>query len=206
MDNETKRVNSAVVLAAGQGTRFGGTKQDIEFMGKPLWKHVYDAAIKLVDKSHIIVVGKDVQGGNTRSMSVQNGLKALPQDTDRVIILEAARPLVTQQQIRTLLEDTHEASSFVMPLVNTVIGRDGTYYDREKMYNLLTPQAFDYAMLLKAYQSGKYEDLTDDTKVIYDYYGIKPFLIPTVGNLFKVTYPEDIAMLDVLYRLYGGET
>lgn len=193
-----------VILAGGKGTRFGGKKQDMIFHGKPLWKHVYDTAATVSD--NIVVVGRDIPAGNTRSGSVINGLNALPDDTDMVLLAEAARPLVTSRQMIELLKDEYPSKSFVMPLVNTVIGRDGTYYDRNKMYDLLVPQSFDYSLLKKAYMTGKYSDMTDETKVMFEEYGIKPKLIETSQNLFKVTYQRDIGVIEILYQFMKENT
>ena len=194
-----------VILAAGKGERFNGRKQDLVFHGKPLWKHVYDKAAEANNNGNIIVVGKDVPGGNTRSSSVLKGLDALDHDTDKVIIMEAARPLVMVSQIKELIDIDADSASFVMPLVNTPIGRDGTYYDRESFYDLLVPQVFNYIKLLSAYKTGKYADMTDETRVMYEEYNIKPVLIETGQNLFKVTYPRDISVLENIYNSLGGK-
>ena len=196
----------AVILAAGQGSRFHGKKQFFEFMGKPLWRHVYDKAKRVMqDDENIAVVGVEIEGGETRSESVQNGLHALKRDTQRVIILEAARPLVTEEQIRLLLTSEAPSQSFVMPLVDTVIMRDGTYLDRDKMYDLLTPQAFDYQKLLAAYETGRYENMTDETRVMYEEYGIQPLLTETSDNLIKVTYRKDIYVIRQMAEERNGE-
>lgn len=189
-----------IILAAGKGERFHGKKQDIVFHGKPLWQHSYDTALKVADKTKIVVVGKNIKGGRTRSFSVINGLKALPKDTEKVLILEAARPLVTVEQLKILIDNPNPSISFVIPLVNTVIGRDGKFYDRSSFYDLLVPQSFDYKKLLAAYETGKYTDMTDETRVMFEEYGIKPCLIETGQNLFKVTYPRDAAVLESIYQ------
>jgi len=191
---------SAIVLAGGKGSRFKGAKQFLSFHGKELWQYPFDIVSRLMTRERIVVVGRDVEGGNTRTASVMNGLRVLPRDTERVIILEAARPLVTEEQVRILLGDDALSSSFVSPLVNTVIGRDGSYYDREKMYNLLTPQAFDFRLLCDAYATGKFTDMTDETRVVFEYSRVKPHLIETGNNLFKVTYPHDISILESIYQ------
>lgn len=95
-------MNSAILLAAGKGTRYKGKKQDVLFCGKPLWEYVYETLSQVVKKERIVIVGKDIPGGETRTESVINGLNALPENTDRVIIVEAARPLVTREQIKEL--------------------------------------------------------------------------------------------------------
>lgn len=189
-----------ILLAAGSGTRYHGKKQDLIFHGKPIWRYAYETASSVVGERNIVAVGKDVQGGATRTLSVMNGLRALPNDIDRVVIVEAARPMVTREQIIQLLEDPYPSSSFVRPLVNTVIYRDGTYINRGDLYDLLTPQAFDRTMLEEAYQSGRFNDMTDETRVMFEYHGVKPHFIETESNLFKITYPGDLDIIETIYQ------
>lgn len=189
-----------IILAGGKGERFHEKKQDLIFHGKPLWKYVYDTANSLDCKKQIVVVGKDIPAGSTRSFSVINGLNYLSDDISRVIITEAARPLVTIEQLNTLIKEKSESCSFVMPLVNTIIGRDGKFFDRSSFYELLVPQVFNYSLLKKAYSTNKYLDMTDETRVLFEEYGIKPKLIETGQNLFKVTYPRDIGTLETIYQ------
>ncbi len=191
---------SAILLAAGKGSRYKGKKQDLMFHGKQLWQYPYELLLEILPKERIAVVGKEVTGGETRTISVLNGLRALPEDTDRVIILEAARPMVTKSQILELLEDKHSSVSFVRPLVNTVIYRDGRYINRNDLYDLLTPQAFDYKMLLEAYESGKFLDMTDETRAMFEFHNVSPYFIETDNNLFKVTYPGDLDIIESIYQ------
>ena len=193
-------MTGAILLAAGNGTRYHAKKQDLIFHDKPLWQYAYETALAVVGKNNIIAIGKDIPGGKTRTGSVKIGLSALPEAVDRVIIVEAARPMVSEEQIRQLLNDPHPSSTFVRPLVNTPIYRDGTYVDRNEMYDLLTPQAFDRKMLQEAYESGRFENMTDETRVMFEYFGIKPHFIETESNLFKVTYPGDMDILESIYK------
>ena len=190
----------AVILAGGKGTRFHGQKQFFNLMGRPLWQYTYDKVKKVLKNENLVVVGIDIPGGDTRTFSVINGLKKLDADTDRVLIAEAARPLVTEDQLKILLEDEHPSVSFVMPLVYTVIKRDGSYLNRNELYELLTPQAFDYKLLTSAFDSGQFTDMTDETRVMYEYHQIQPFLIETTENLIKVTYQKDIAVIEQLIK------
>lgn len=192
--------SSAILLAAGKGTRYHGTKQDLLFHGRPLWMYAHEAASEVVGTDHIVAVGKDIPGGETRTGSVLNGLRALRYDTDRVVIVEAARPMVTRAQIIELLNDPFPSTSFVRPLVNTVIFRDGTYINRSELFDLLTPQAFDYKMLLEAYESGRFDDMTDETRVMFEFHGVKPHFLETGSNLFKVTYPGDLDIIESIYN------
>lgn len=190
----------AILLAAGSGTRYHGKKQDTIFHDKPVWEYAYETALSVVGEGNIVAVGKDIQGGATRTGSVMNGLAALLKEIDRVIIVEAARPMVTKDQIIQLLQDPYPSSTFVRPLVNTVIYRDGTFINRGDLYDLLTPQAFDRNMLQEAYQSGRFDDMTDETRVMFEYHGVKPHFIETDSNLFKITYPGDLDIIESIYK------
>lgn len=190
----------AIILAAGSSTRYKEKKQDIEFHGKQLWRYPYETACQVLGKDNVIVVGKDIPGGKTRTESVIIGLKALPKDTKRVIIIDAARPMVSKEQIKELLENPNPSVTFVRPLVNTPIFRDGRYVNRNDMYDMLVPQAFDYSKLLTAYESGKFTDMTDETRVMFEFFGIKPTLIETENNLYKITYPGDLLVIESIYQ------
>lgn len=197
-----KNNNSAIILAGGSGTRFGNEKKQFyKFHGKMLYQIVLDKVLEIIDRENIVIVGVDVPGGETRSKSVMNGLAKLDKCYDRVIILEAARPLVTIEQINQLLDDNDPSVSFVMPCVNTPIYRNGKYINRNDLYDLLVPQAFDFKKLKDAYSTGKYSDYTDETKIMFEEYGITPKLIETKQNLYKVTYKRDIAVLESIDEL-----
>ena len=139
-------------------------------------------------------------------MSVINGLQYLfsrGEDYDRLIILEAARPLITEAQIKTILEDHHLSCTFVLPLKSTVIMKDGTYLDRNYMWKMSTPVAFDFRKFYSAYTSGKYLDFTDDTRVMFEEYGEKPYFIEGGENLIKLTYQSDLPVLENLMKRFN---
>jgi 2-C-methyl-D-erythritol 4-phosphate cytidylyltransferase len=181
----------AIVLAAGQGSRFGARKQDLKVLDETLWEMVTRKASEVVNRDNIIVVGVDVEGGNTRSESVKIGIEKLAPDTDRVIILESARPLVTVEQISRLLNDDSESSTYFIDLVDTVISKSGKYLNRKDHCNLQTPQAFNYRLLKQAYESNEFLDMTDETRVMFEHHLIKPSLLNGGINLMKVTYEND---------------
>lgn len=195
---------AALILAGGMGTRFGSKKQFLVINNKPLWEHVFDRLKKFVPEENICVVGLTVPGGETRSGSVINGLLYLKEKGDfrRLVILEAARPLVTDKQIEDIIMDNHPSSTYSLPLRSTVIKKDGTYLNRNDLCKLSTPVAFHYAKFCKAYLSGRYLDYTDDTRIMYEEYGEKPFLLEGGENLLKLTYPSDIAVFEYLLKAY----
>ena len=48
-----------------------------------------------------------------------------------------------------------------------------------------TPQVFNYELLKKAYDTGKYIDMTDETRVMFEEYGIKPTFLEGVKICLK---------------------
>lgn len=196
MSKDNIKLNiGVVILAGGKGTRFHSEKQFVNFLGKPLWRHVYDKVLMLVPKENIIVVGVDVPGGKTRSFSVRNGLAKF-HDIKKILIIEAARPLLTVKQIQELIDTKGDSITFVAPCVDTIIMKDKTYLNRNECLRLQTPQAFNFELLKKAYSSeDKYLDMTDETRVMFEEYGVLPVFIEGGENLYKVTYPNDLNYL-----------
>lgn len=192
-------------MAGGSGSRFGGykKKQFLEFHGKELWRYIYDTACSVLPKENIVVVGIDIPGGTTRSGSVKNGLDwiAAKGGCKRVVICEAARALVTKEQLERIICLDSPSCCFVNPVVDTVILADKTYLTRSECRYLVSPQAFDFEMLYKAYQDcDQGEMITDETRLINDTYGIKPDFVEGAENLFKVTYPKDLAVLEEIWK------
>jgi 4-diphosphocytidyl-2-methyl-D-erithritol synthase len=196
MRKEEKKSNiGVVILAGGKGKRFHSEKQFVNFLGKPLWRYVYDKALQIVPKENIIVVGVDILGGKTRSFSVRNGLAQLC-DIKKVLIIEAARPLLTVEQIQELIDTEGDSITFVAPCIDTIIMKDKTYLNRNDCLRMQTPQAFNFELLKKAYSSeDKYLDMTDETRVMFEEYSILPVFIEGGENLYKVTYPNDLNYL-----------
>lgn len=193
----------AVILAAGKGIRFHGQKQFLEFHGKPLWKHLYDTVASVLPVTNIVVVGVDIMGGVTRSESVKNGLQWVygKGNCERVVILEAARTLVTRKQIMDIATSKSKSVCYVKPVVDTVILRDKTYLNRQDCLHLVSPQAFDFNLLYDAYSNCDLSEIrTDETRLMNDVYGIKPDFMDGDDNLYKVTYPKDIAVIEEIYK------
>ena len=114
-------MNFALILAAGSGSRMGNSdrpKQFLPIYGKPLMVHTIEAFEMHDEIDGVVIVTNEsyidqvkvwckqydlskvkavVAGGNSRQISVYNGLIALKEianDSDIVLILDAARPLI----------------------------------------------------------------------------------------------------------------
>lgn len=184
---------SCIVLAGGNGSRFGCRKQFIEYMGKPLWKHAADKCREVSDD--VVVVGVDIPAGKIRQKSVYNGLEQVV--NDRVVIVEAARPGVTVEQIMRIGVEDFPSMSYAVDSVDTILF-DHVHLNREKTVQLQVPQAFNTKLLLDAHHVSKDAAYTSDTEMMFNIYGIKPALLQGGRNLMKITYPEDICFLGCL--------
>jgi 2-C-methyl-D-erythritol 4-phosphate cytidylyltransferase/2-C-methyl-D-erythritol 2,4-cyclodiphosphate synthase len=173
---------TALIVAAGRGSRFGGTlpKQYALLEGEPVLRRTI-AAIRAASEIHRILVvigggdethyadavaGLDlpppVKGGATRQHSVLNGLEALAGDPpDLVVIHDAARPYVRPEDIAACLACLAEAGTdgavLGVPLADTLKKVDGgaivQTVPRAQLWRAQTPQVFRYPALLAAHRS-----------------------------------------------------
>jgi molybdenum cofactor cytidylyltransferase len=116
-------VISGVVLAAGAGTRFGGTKQLARIDGKPLAQFAIDALASAGVGEVVVVTGHDAdaveaalrlppQGRFARNpdhatgqaSSLAAGLHALADDSEAAVVLLADQPGVTDAEVRALVD------------------------------------------------------------------------------------------------------
>ena len=193
---------AAVIVAAGSGTRFGGTKHDVLLDGIELWQRSVDV-FDAVGIDEIVVVGDvpgGIPGGPRRRDSVALGLAALSSDADWVLVHDAARPLVTAELVERVLErcvvgDTDGVIPAI-PLVDTVKRVDGesviATVDRSLLVSVQTPQAFRLSVLRSAH-SRDGSDATDDATMVERIGGTVVHVMGEVRNL-KITVPEDLAV------------
>jgi len=115
-------VISALVLAAGEGTRFGGTKQLEILRGKPLVQYAVDAASTAGVGEIVVVLGHDAlrvrdaldlpgrarivvneRYADGQSTSLAAGLRALDPSSDAAIVLLADQPGIAARHVRSLV-------------------------------------------------------------------------------------------------------
>lgn len=172
---------SAVILAAGSGTRFDSfvPKQFYKLAGETVLAHTIRAFAdspeideicvvvnnEYLDKSHEILkelnLGQRVTvcvGGKTRNESALKGIKALSTKTGKVLIHDGARPLLSKRLIKDCLIalDDYEAVDTAIPSADTVIRTlNGTVVSgietRAQLMRGQTPQGFQYELLNESY-------------------------------------------------------
>ena len=181
---------SAVIVAAGRGTRMGEDKVWMPLCSMPVVAHSLKAFKACAGVECIIlVVGRDkldrarslvdglgvdaivCEGGNRRQDSVANGL-ALLDGGGLVAIHDGARPMVTSTLIESCYEEAeiHGAAVAAIPVRDTIkkVTRDGWVYetlDRASLWAVQTPQVFLVDLIRSAYGS-LYEEVTDDAAAV----------------------------------------
>ena len=203
---------TAVIVAAGRGTRAGGTapKQWQLLNSKRIIDHSIDLFKNNTRISKVMVVlhsddldllnRNDVlftEGGATRSDSVKYGLRALQQieRPDYVLIHDAARPVTPPDLINTIIENlkTKDAVAPALPVSDTlwevIDERVVKTKSRNNIWRAQTPQGFSFNKILEAHNTSS-PDATDDVEVAIAA-GIQVKVISGSEENIKITTPED---------------
>ena len=152
-------------------------------------------------------------GGNTRHESTYNGIDVLLkkkfEDSDWVMVHDAARCLITPEQIKRLIdacENDDVGGLLALPVADTLKsaqdGRVSETVDRAGKWLAQTPQMFRIGTLKRALQLAA-APVTDESSAI-EQLGLKPKLVEGSAQNFKVTYPADFALADAILRLRQG--
>lgn len=225
-------VVSAVIVSAGNSTRMGGiNKQFLELNGAPVIANTItafqrssiideiiivtrecdiDAVAKLVDKYKFTKVANIVAGGETRQLSVCNGVISTSNVADLVVIHDGARPLVSD---RVITETVKSAAEFgaaatgvkVKDTVKVVDDNDNIIDtpDRTYMRFIQTPQVFNKKLYLDAVNSVENsKNFTDDCKLLEAYGKTVKFIDGDYENI-KITTPEDIELAESYLKRRG---
>jgi 2-C-methyl-D-erythritol 4-phosphate cytidylyltransferase len=145
-----------------------------------------------------------VNGGETRFHSVKNGFDAI-KDTDAIIAIhDAVRPLTDTH----IIDQSYSYAAEHGNAVTAVKSRDSvrqlkdsrsTSLVRDEIYLVQTPQTFQSAQIKKAYQQPYNAKFTDDASVVEET-GVEINLIEGNYRNIKITFPEDIAIAEVLLK------
>lgn len=226
-----KNFTSAIIAAAGMSTRFGGktTKQMTELCGIPLLLHtllayqntecIHEIIIvakkdeiplweKLVKDYCLPKVTKIVEGGDTRQLSVMNGLDSVDKRSRFVAIADGARCLTTPEQIKEVCHAAYKykAATAAHKSTDTVKIADkngfiGETTDRNTVWLAQTPQVFKTnlyrAAAYTAYKDG-FEATDDNSLVEYVDHPIR--LVECGANNIKVTTQHDLVVAEAIIK------
>jgi 2-C-methyl-D-erythritol 4-phosphate cytidylyltransferase/2-C-methyl-D-erythritol 2,4-cyclodiphosphate synthase len=143
-----------------------------------------------------------VAGGATRQQSVLNGLAGLPAEVTRILVHDAARPLVTAELIDRCLDgiDQHGAVIAAVPVKDTLKEvRQGTVLrtvDREQLWQAQTPQGMERHLLERAYQCAATTSfLGTDEASLLEHAGIPVAVVMGNEQNIKITRPDDLRIV-----------
>lgn len=145
-------------------------------------------------------------GGATRAESVTNGLMAAELEPDEwVLVHDAARPCLSNTQLARLIAEVRDdevGGILAVPVADTLKRADAGQRivqteDRNGLWQAQTPQMFRTGLLLQALNQTR--DVTDEASAI-EALSLHPRLVESETTNFKVTYPQDIRMAELLLR------
>jgi 2-C-methyl-D-erythritol 4-phosphate cytidylyltransferase len=171
---------SAIIVAAGKGTRMGPNvdKLFLELSDRPVVGHTWRQFDSCPAIDSLVIVVRDgmqeafetlgrelglqkprkfVPGGKERQDSVWNGLQALDPDCEIVLIQDAARPCSSHELIQASIQAARETGAAVaaQPVTDTIKqSADGQFVsrtlDRTTLWSVQTPQTFRAQLIKRA--------------------------------------------------------
>lgn len=221
---------SVIVAAAGSSTRMGGLdKLYLKLGDKPVLIHTLTALNHCTEVDEIIVVAraddigyvaglcrehsitkavKVIAGGDTRLISVYNGVQAVSPDAEIIAIHDGARPFVTGGLLEGVVNAAvkYSAAAPAIPVSSTVKqAKNGIVIktvDREELFEIQTPQAFSAELIKGALQNAidKTLYITDDCMAV-EALGCPVRLTEGSKLNIKITTQADIAFAETIINM-----
>jgi 2-C-methyl-D-erythritol 4-phosphate cytidylyltransferase len=213
---------------SGRRMGAGGNKQYLELGDRPILARTLArlAALEAIDALHVIVPAGErqfcrdevvarfalskvcavVAGGAERQDSVRHGLAACgAADDDLVLIHDGVRPFFPAGQIVPLLAAAAAdgAALLAIPAQDTIkevaAGRVVSTLDRSRLWQVQTPQAFRFSVILAAHERARKAGHagTDDAALV-EWCGWPVAVVPGSPFNFKLTTPADLALARAL--------
>lgn len=223
--------NTAIILAGGSGNRMNQEvpKAFLEVHQKYLIEysiiqfeenHQIDEIILVVPQEYLKIseeaikkkypkVNLVLQGGASRYASSCIGVNAVGQDTEKLLIHDAARPFLTQKMIEDSIEalEQYDAINILAPVSDTLVQlRDEKFshlLDRSQIRKAQTPQSFKLSSIKKAQELAHelaLEQITDDFGLVHRYKTGNTSWIEGSQMNFKITYPEDLEFASIILK------
>ncbi len=214
---------SVVIVAAGEGKRFGAPKHLAILSGKAIleWTlQVFQTHPKIADivlvlnnsaegreyQTHLSKISKVVPGGTQRQDSVRAGMRALSSpSSDIVLVHDGVRPLVSQDLIGRVIRQAQESGAAipVIPVEDTLkhVHQDQVAEtpDRSRFFRCQTPQGFRVDLLNRALKKAADDGFygTDEAMLV-ERLGLPVSAIPGEIRNMKITTPLDLRIAEVL--------
>ena len=219
---------TAIIVAAGSGTRMGGVinKVFLPLGERTVIDYTIEAFSNVEEISNIVLITREcdilesmehikttakrisiVKGGKSRQESVYLGLLQAA-DSDIVVIHDGARSLITPSIIKNAINDAKNfgASAVGVSAKDTIkiVDKDGYItqtLDRDYVINIQTPQVFYYDKILDCHQKAiKDSFLATDDCALYEKYEGKIKVTAGSYDNIKITTPDDLEVCEKILK------
>ena len=219
----------AIIPAAGAGRRMGSAvdKQFLPLRGIPILAHTLRVFEQSPEVGGIVLVVapqqrqalerevlvphpcdkllRVIDGGPERQDSVANGIRAIPPDSELVVVHDGVRPLVSVELLKEVLEAAHHhgAAIAAIPAGDTVKQAENqkvvATLKRETIWLAQTPQVFHADLLRRAYEKAARDrvSVTDDAALV-ERIGAAVHLVRGSPENIKVTTPSDLVVAEAI--------
>jgi 2-C-methyl-D-erythritol 4-phosphate cytidylyltransferase len=200
--------NVGIILSGGRGKRFAAKfpKQYMSLNGKLVIQYVidefqksnlFDKIIVVIEKKYISLLKNvdDVifaEAGENRTISAYNGLQMCPQDTKYILFHDAARPFISQQDLKIYLDALKKNKAAITSAKIT----DALFHAPRDNFKLIqTPEAFQYKHFKQHF------DFKNNYVALYEHvFPCTLKFIELSHTNFKITSPEDIYIAEQLMK------
>lgn len=150
-----------------------------------------------------------VHGGAERQDSVRLGLAALDQDSDIVVIHDAARPFLDPSMLEASVHCAAEYGGAVVaiPVRDTIkhVSDSGIVtgtVPRQHLWLAQTPQTFQVPLIREAHARAAAEGVTaTDDAALFEWSGRTVKVVPGSPRNFKITTPDDFLLAEAILTL-----
>ena len=222
----------ALILAAGQGKRMGAEKKKpyLLLAGKPILFHTLgefekcpsiDGIVLVVEKHEVDNVRTSavdefgcrkvinvVPGGPKRQDSVWEGIKALKDEGELVMVHDGVRPFISPELLEKAVDTTRKTGATVVavPVKDTIKTASPEKeviktLDRETLWAVQTPQTFNHDLLKRAHEKAMQDGFygTDDASLV-ERIGVPVSIIDGPYENIKITTPEDLVLAEAILQ------
>lgn len=163
-----------------------------------------------IEKYRLGKVKRVVLGGALRQDSVWRGLQAVDSRADLVLIHDAARPFISKRQVVMLADEAGKSGAAILGVpVKATIKQCIVHsakcivkktLDRERLWEVQTPQVFKKDLILEAYKRFRHIAVTDDSALV-EKLGVKVSVVLGSYENIKITTPEDLAIAETIVNM-----
>ena len=206
----------AIIPAGGSSSRYKGKNELLEMLaGKPVIMHSIEtinsieniAEIIISASTELIPILKDltkdyknitiVQGGQNRQESVYNAISRIDQ-CDFILIHDGARPLIKKETIVKAIDKALNKKAVIVAVktIDTIKIVDTNLKiietpNRDNLWNVQTPQIFEYKLISNAHLKLKGQNYSDDAGML-EVLGHDVYIVEGEYSNFKITTEEDL--------------